>query len=374
MKIYCLLLLSTSFFCLASCSLKDKNKASTMEKEPVVHVDSLKLLFVGDVMCHSAQLDGALLDGKDVEYDFQPTFQHVRDYISSADLALANLELTFGGKPYRGYPSFSSPPQLADALEDCGFDVLFLANNHILDRGRKGLEGTIKLLDEKGFYHTGAFADGETRKKNYPLVVDVKGFRVAFLNYTYDTNGLVQSKPNIVNYLDTLQIKKDFKRTKEIGPDYIIAYLHWGEEYQTAESSRQRLLAKFFAENGADCIIGSHPHVVQPFGEIETSEGKTVPVMYSLGNFISNQREKYRDGGISLELLLTKEKGVITLSSVHYEPLWVKRVEEGDRFLYRIIPVNDYKSNKAKYELSKKQQSRIKQFESEIHALLTFSN
>lgn len=369
MKSCYVFLLTITFLCLTACLQKNRGNVPSTKEEPVAHVDSLHLLFVGDIMVHDAQLDGAWLDGGDTEYDFRPVFQYIKDYISSADLAMGNLELTFGGKPYRGYPSFSSPPQLADALKECGFDILSLANNHILDRGKRGLEGTIALLNEKGFYHTGAFASGESREKDYPLIIEKKGFKIAFLSYTYDTNGLIQSKPNVVNYIDTLQIRKDIESAKEKKPDYIIAYMHWGEEYQATESSLQRVLANFLAEAGADCIIGSHPHVVQPFGKVQTSRGKTVPVMYSLGNFISNQQERHRDGGISLDLLLTKTDSATTLDTVSYEPLWVKRVEKGSRFLFRIIPVNDYKHNRTKYELTKKQQSRIKQFESDLKSL-----
>lgn len=359
----------STLFLFISCSNKGKKEVAVTE-EVAVKTDSLKLIFVGDVMVHDAQIDGALLDGDDTKYNFHPVFQYITDYISSADLALANLEVTFGGKPYRGYPAFSAPPQLADALKTCGFDILFLANNHILDRGKKGLEGTIQLIKETGLHPTGAFIDAESRKKHYPLILKKNNFTIAFLNYTYDTNGLVQSKPNIINYLDTALIKKDLDRAVSMKPDYIIAYIHWGEEYEIKESILQRRMAEILAENGTDCIIGSHPHVVQPFSYIVTQAGKKVPVMYSLGNFISNQRERHTDGGIALELLLTKSEEKTSLSSTHYEPLWVNRIEKEKRFTYRVIPVNDYKRNKTKYQLTKQQQADIKQFEADVKKIV----
>lgn len=353
-----------------SCTMKDR-EAKQAEVEVTVETDSLRLIFAGDVMVHDAQLGGALLDGGDTTYNFRPPFQYIKKYISSADLALANLELTLGGKPYRGYPTFSSPPELLDALKECGFDVFFLANNHILDRGRNGLEETITRLSEAGVYQTGAFVDSQTRRATYPLIIEKGNFKLAFLNYTYDTNGLVISKPNIVNYIDTLLVRRDLAKAKEANPDFIITYMHWGEEYMRQENSQQRFLARFLAEHGTDLIIGSHPHVVQPFDRIITQRGDTVPVIYSLGNFISNQRDRYCDGGITFDVLLTKSEGKTALASMKYKPMWVNRIARGNRFIYRIIPANDYPRNKSVYKLDKQEQAQIKQFHTDTRKHLS---
>ncbi len=351
---------------------KQKQKTETGEDITSVHIptDSLKLIFFGDIMMHTAQIDGALLDGGDTLYNFDPPFQYIREYISTADLALANLELTLGGKPYQGYPVFSSPPELIEALKTSGFDVMFLANNHILDRGKKGFEQTLRVLSEGGLKYSGAFIDAQERRQDYPLLFETKTFRIAFLNYTYDTNGIVVSKPNIINYIDTMLLRKDMERAKALHPDFIITYIHWGKEYMRTPSSQQRFLAELIAEHGSDLIVGSHPHVIQPFDRIATKRGVTVPVIYSLGNLISNQRERYRDGGIAFEILLTKQNDSIQIASLAYEPLWVNREEKGKRFVYRIIPVNDYLRHKSKYKLDKKQATTIQQFHTDTHKLL----
>lgn len=356
------ILLTLLFFHYTSCSLKDKKEVTVAIEEPTPAIDSLRLVFVGDAMVHSTQYNSALFEGGGQEYDFYPPFQYIKAYISAADLAFANLETALGGKPYSGYPMFSSPQQIVNALKLCGFNVLFMANNHILDRGKYGLENTIQVAKEEGFYHTGAFVNEESKDKNHPLILEKNNFRIAILNYTYGTNGLVQTKPNIVNYIDTVQIKEDLRKAKAKKPDYIITVLHWGEEYQRKENSHQRLLAKTIAGYGTDMIVGSHPHVIQPIKNVITQQGDTVPVIYSLGNFISNQQKRYTDGGIALDVLLTKKEDKTTLVSIDYEPLWVNRTTKTGRYIYRIIPVNDYLKNKDKYELTETEAARINQF------------
>ncbi len=362
----CFILLIIS---LLSCTER-KNTNELPVTEKVIKRDSLKLLFVGDIMTHDAQINGALVDGKDTCYNFLPPFQYIKDYISSADIAFGNLETTLGGKPYRGYPMFSSPPELIEAVKENGFDVLFIANNHILDRRKKGLESTIDLLDKYGFYHTGAFKDTLSREKNYPLMIEKNNIKLALLNYTYDTNGLLPSVPNIVNYIDTAQIKEDLTKAKSFQPDYIIAYMHWGEEYQLKENKEQQKLAHFLAEHGTNLIIGTHPHVVQGYSNINTSLGDSIPIIYSLGNFISNQRDRYKDGGIAFEINLTKEDSTISIKSLHYEPIWVDRSVKNNRFIYRIIPVNDYIKNIDKYELTDMNLKAMEQFLSDTKTKL----
>jgi len=238
---------------------------------------------------------------------------------------------------------------LAYALQDAGFDLLFTANNHILDRGRKGMERTLDVLDSIGMLHTGAFRDSVEWKAQYPLIVEKNNFRLAFLNYTYGTNGIEVEKPNVVNLIDTLRMAADIAKAHEMKPDYIITYLHWGEEYKTKENATQRKLAAFLARNGCNLVVGAHPHVVQPFAKIAVNHGDSVPVAYSLGNFVSNQRDRYRDGGITLEITLTKTDSIVTLQHKGYEPFWVHRYPERGGSLYRIIPVNNYIEKPERY-------------------------
>ena len=317
-------------------------------KDDISLTENIRLIFAGDVMGHETQLKGAWRDGGDSCYNFAPTFQWVKDYISSADFAIANFEVTLAGEPYTGYPTFSSPVSLAVDLQDAGFNIFLTANNHILDRGVRGLEQTLNTLENLGIAHTGSFKDSLHWMTDYPLIMEKKGFRLAFLNYTYNTNMSRAKPPIIVNYIDTVRIAVDIKKALELKADYIIACVHWGEEYKNDENKEQRQIADFLARNGCNLIVGAHPHVVQPIKIIESSFD-SVLVAYSLGNFISNQRWRYSDGGIMLEVNLTKTDGIVSLNSYRYEPFWVRRYPEKGVQLYRIIPVIDYLSNPDRY-------------------------
>ena len=307
--------------------------------------DSIRLIFAGDAMGHSPQIKGAWRDGGDSCYNYIPNFQYVKDYISSADIAVANLEVTLAGKPYTGYPEFSSPVSLAVALKDAGFDLLLLANNHILDRGIQGLERTVNVLDSLEITHTGSFIDSIQWKNNYPLIMEKNGFRIAFLNYTYNTNITKAKSSIIVNYIDTIQIAADLAKANEMNADYIIALVHWGEEYKNVENQKQCQIADFLAQHGCNLVVGAHPHVVQPIKKMAGNESDSVLVAYSLGNFISNQRWRYSDGGIMLEVTLIKTDSIVKIDNYHYEPVWVYRYLQKGVQLYRLIPVNDYLSN-----------------------------
>lgn len=339
-------------------------------EEVVVVPDTLRLLFAGDVMVHSMQYDAAWNEGGDSTYNFNPPFTYIRELISSADLSLANLEVALGGKPYSGYPLFSSPPEIVDALKEAGFDILFTANNHAADKGQKGIEGTIDRIKETGLLYTGSFTDSTDRAENYPLLVERNHIRLAFLNYTYGTNGMPVRKPHIVNLTDTLQIRADLEKARRLQPDYIITCMHWGYEYHEKEHIEQRHLARFLSESGTDLIIGSHPHVVQPYDEIVNPGGDTVPVIYSLGNFISNQQWRRADGGILFEVVLVKNEGHTARISSAYEPFWVNRTEDADRTTYRLIPVNDYRRNPARYDLNEEQTAKIMRFHDDTQATL----
>ena len=278
-----------------------------------IRTDTLRLLFAGDVMGHAPQISSAQLI-KDKKYDYEPCFEYVRPIVSNADLAIANLELTLPGKPpYTGYPMFRSPDALAEALKNAGFDVLVTANNHSNDARGAGVISTIRTLDRLKLSHTGTFADARERDAEYPLMLSKNGFRLALLNYTYGTNGVPTDSPTIVNLIDKTIIAADLEKAKSLKPHYIIAFMHWGLEYQLTENAEQRALAAFLARNGADLIIGSHPHVVQPVRQEQTTTpeepDKNVVVVYSLGNYISNQLKPHTDGGIMFEVELLKKEG-----------------------------------------------------------------
>lgn len=265
--------------------------------------ERITLLFVGDLMQHQAQIDAARQP--DGSYDYTPCFASVKELIKGADIAIGNLEVTLGGTPYRGYPAFSAPDEYLLALRDAGFDLLLTANNHCLDRGKKGLERTIRLLDSLQIAHAGTYRDERERQEGYPLLVRAKGFRIVFLNYTYGTNGIRVSPPNIVNYIDKEVILEDLRRSRACRPDAIIACMHWGEEYQSLPNREQKELAEWLLQQGVTHIIGSHPHVIQPMELRKRGMEKQV-VVYSLGNFISNMSAPRTDGGLVFTLQLEK--------------------------------------------------------------------
>ncbi len=278
--------------------------------KPAASQQKLRLIFAGDVMGHAPQIKSAAT-GKG-EYDYRPCFKFIKPLIEQADLAVANLELTLPGKPpYTGYPMFRSPDALGEALVDAGFDLLVTSNNHSNDARGTGVIKTIETLDKLGFEHTGTFKNAAERATTYPLILTKDGFRLAFLNYTYGTNGMPTDPPTIVNLIDTAQIKIDLAEARARKPDYIFVVMHWGLEYQLKENDEQQKLARLLVRNGADMVIGAHPHVVQPIKK-ETviglnGEKREALVVYSLGNFISNQKQPHTDGGILFQVDLAKK-------------------------------------------------------------------
>lgn len=265
--------------------------------------ERITLLFVGDLMQHQAQIDAARTpDGR---YDYQSCFALVKEQIASADLAIGNLEVTLGGKPYNGYPAFSAPNEYLQAIKDAGFDILMTANNHCLDRGKKGLERTIMMLDSLQIPYAGTYKNEAERKRRYPLLINKKGFRIALLNYTYGTNGIQVTAPHIVNYIDKDIIRKDILNAQACRPDVLIAFMHWGDEYQSLPNRNQKELADWLLQQGVTHVIGAHPHVIQPM-ELRTNGNQQHVVVYSLGNFISNMQAINTDGGLIFTMQLEK--------------------------------------------------------------------
>lgn len=328
-------------------------------QDPNPSESTLSIIFAGDIMGHSPQFKAAY-NPQTKTYEYDICFKHVKKYISSADLALANLETPIAGAPYTGYPTFSNPDELLDALKNAGYDILQTANNHVLDKGKKGLERTIEELEKRNFLYLGSYYDQNHRDSVYPLIIEKKGLKIALFSYTYDTNGIPASYPNIVNLIDTAQIKKDIQKADETGVDLKIMSIHWGEEYQLKANKAQKELAVFLVNQGIDAIIGSHPHVVQNFESIEKSENKHVPVYYSLGNSISNQRKPHTDGGIMVKLLIDVNKKEIRDHS--YLPVYVHKGKLNGTYQYHLIPTMDYIRQFPRIELSKKDSTDLMYF------------
>lgn len=330
----------------------------------------LSLLFVGDIMQHDSNIAGAW-DAENKRYNYEPCFQFLKPIVSRADVAIGNLELTLAGTPYKGYPQFSAPDELAYRLKDTGFDVLVTANNHCVDRGRRGLERTISILDTVSILHTGTFRDSTERKKNNPLIIEQNGFRLSLLNYTYGTNGLPVKSPNIVNLIDTVVLKRDLKEAKSQNTDAVMVFFHWGNEYQNLPNEWQKKLTKICFRNGAKLVIGSHPHVLQP---IEWHKEEDQLIAYSLGNFISGQRPRYRDGGMLLWVELKKSKkdsiSSTYIDKAEYQLEWMYKTPESKFFS---LPVENFEADST---FIKEQDSRkaFELFISDSRALLSKYN
>ena len=298
----------------------------------------LSLLFIGDIMQHDTQI-AAAFDASTGKHDYTECFQNVKPVFESADMTIGNLELALGGPPYKGYPAFSAPDELVETLIWSGVDVLVTANNHCLDRGRKGLQRTVAVLDTFGIPHTGTFVDSTHRANTYPLLIEKNGFKISLLNYTYGTNGIAVTKPNIVNYIDTVQIASDIVKAKEQQPDFIITFFHWGDEYQRLPNKAQKKVADFCFKRGVKLVIGAHPHVVQP---MEWRKDTDQLVVYSLGNFVSGQTSRYKNGGAMLFVELQKNDSLTTINKAEYDLQYVYRDASRD---YRIIPVRHFESD-----------------------------
>ena len=283
-----------------------------------------ELLFIGDAMQHSKQVQTA--QRADGTYDYSECFALLKPDIEAADYAVANLEVSLGGAPYSGYPCFSAPDEYAQQLKNDGFDLLLTANNHCLDRRDKGVRRTIETLDKMGISHIGTYVNRAARNKQLPFIVDINGIKVAILVYTYGTNGIPIQGDVVVDFIDQQLIAADIAKAREKGAHAICVNLHWGIEYQLKPVAAQRTLADWLAIQGVDLIIGGHPHVVEPM-EVRYSEehDKNVLLVYSMGNFISNQSDIDTRGGAMVKVSLKMMNGHAVIVEPRYKLFFVQK-------------------------------------------------
>lgn len=363
--------------------------------EPVVQPNIVSTLAVcGDAMSHMPQTRDAY-DSQAGAYDYKPMIRFAKSWIEQADYAVVNLETTFAGGPdYSGFPAFNTPDALGDALKDAGFDLVSTANNHCLDRGYDGMVRTLDVLDNLGLAHVGTYRSAEERAaQNGVHIADVGGIKVAFLSYTYGTNGIPVSKshPDTVNILhtdymsdaqvlDTARIADDLTAAEALSPDLIAVIVHWGVEYQTTQNEHQEEIADFLFDHGADVILGSHPHVLQPMETrtLTDRDGTTHTgfVCWSLGNFISSQNDEYTDTTVVLNLELTKNPntGVTDVTKVGYVPLYMLDREQevgGERFtlLDAHRGIEEYASGDSSY-ISASTEKKLQKCVSDCHKIL----
>lgn len=301
------------------------------------HEQTAEIIFAGDAMQHKQQLEAALKP--DGTYDYSGYFSAVAPYISSADYAVVNLETPLGGAPYSGYPMFCAPDVYLDALRDAGFDLILGANNHTLDRRDKGIRRTIDTIESRGLPYVGIYRNPHERDSIMPRIADINGFKVAFLNYTYGTNGMVRTTDVGLDYIDRSLIASDVKKSRDAGAEIIAACIHWGDEYKLLPNAWQKDLAKYLKSQGIDLIIGGHPHVIQPMemfqSEITDRQGLLV---YSLGNFISAMKTPDTRGGAMVKVTLARDStGHARVDNATYSLVFVQP-PIGTKDNFRLFP------------------------------------
>jgi capsule synthesis protein PGA_cap len=286
------------------------------------HVVQLVVSASGDLLIHTQIFQRALADGGGRRYNFAPMLARIRPYIRGADLALCQVETPMSAAPFTGYPVFSTPPALATAIRQTGWEACSTAGTHTLDQGQRGVAGTIRALNRAGVAHTGSFTSAAAQ--NTPLIMTIKGVRVAFLAYTAITNGIPSPHPWSVNRASAGRILTDARRARRDGAQVVIVNLHWGDEYIAGPSSFQLQLARRLTRSPAiTAIVGQHVHVVQP---IRFIHGKAV--VFGEGNLIADQigpccPAASEDGMIVLLTIRVDSRGA-RVTVVHYLPIWVR--------------------------------------------------
>ncbi|MCQ4725139.1 CapA family protein [Anaerotignum faecicola] len=338
----------------------------------------VKLTFIGDIMCHSWQYNEAY-NSETGEYDFNHNYQDVKKYFDNADLVIGNFETVLAGEGaggYSDYPIFNSPDSFAEAMKNAGIDIVTTANNHCMDKRAAGLLRTIDVLDSLGIEHIGTYKSAEDRENI--LIKDVNGIKIAFLSYTYGTNGIPAPEGYLVNMLDENLIKNDISRAKAEGADFIVVLPHMGVEYETYTRDAYKEWADKMFEAGADIVVASHPHVLQPmeFKEVDNGDGTTRDcfVIYSMGNFISSQTTPPRNAGIILNINIKKEGEMRPeISQVSFVPIWTqfRNVNEQDHFIVRsVYEMLSLPDNVLRETVRKKDIDRLWQIHSETTSLL----
>lgn len=334
----------------------------------------LRITAVGDIMFHMPQITYAATgDG----YDFSDSFALIAPYVQRADFSIGNFETTSNPEyDYSGYPQFNVPAQALDAIKAAGFDALSTANNHCLDTYESGIRSTLQAIRERDMLAFGTREEAGERV----LLTEINGISIALLSYTYGFNGLEytltdEQYTDLVNPLDAEDIRADITRAKEMGAELVIVYPHWGVEYSRSPSEDQQILAHNMVNWGADLVLGSHPHVVQPQEWIDREDGSRAYIIYSMANFISGQRLEYNEDihveqSVLLDIEVSRnEKDIIDVESVDTIPLWVDRTDSG---LFRTVAtqdgLNDYAHLFADWKID-----RIRQAEQDTTDILTLA-
>lgn len=341
----------------------------TTEEDPVPYIVSTATVgSAGDILIHKPILDGANEGGG--VYSFDRLFTYVSETAQSYDYFVLNLETTLAGnegRNYSTYPCFNSPDSLLDSLALIGTDCLLTANNHSYDTGEFGFLRTVETVEAAGFDHTGTYTSPD--EKRY-IIEDVNGISFGFICYAYETpynsttvkalNGIpmnTKTSPLInsfdYDHLDTFyeDIEAQLQNMRSDGAEVLTVYMHWGDEYKTSPNSWQKKMAQRLCDMGVDVIVGGHPHVVEPVELLTSTDGESKTVcIYSVGNFVSNQRRnvmgKYNSGhtedGAIFEMTFSKySDGTVYFEGVDVTPTWVHLYTEKGKQVHSVVPLSD---------------------------------
>ncbi len=339
-------------------------------EEPETVTQEISIAAVGDILVHSSVYEDARTESG---YDFMPMFENVKPFLDDTTITIANQETMIGGTDLglSTYPRFNSPYEVGDALKGIGVDVVSIANNHTLDRGEQAVQNAISHWEKIDMMYTGAYKD-DLDRQNIRVMETEEGIDVAFLSFTYGTNGIPvpEGKDYLVNLIDQEKIVADIEAAKKLS-DVVILSLHFGTEYQRMPNQEQIDLVQLAADHGVTAVIGHHPHVLQPVDWVEGKNGNKTFVSYSLGNFISAQDEFYRQiGGVvqfDIEVTTTGEEKTVEVQDPKFLPTYVKYQNWSN---YQVLPM--YQLTDEDLPNAAEHYEEIKQHMSQLVPELTF--
>ena len=372
--VYLLGVLSISgiiFSCIYFLTASDR-EGGTSKKDSDSSVRTARVVANGDILIHDALYYTAKKD--DGSYDFNPFFEYVKPWIEGADLAIGDFEGTISDRsPLGGYPLFNAPVQIADTMKDVGYDVVDLAHNHILDTGLYGLKYTDKVFKDRGLDTVGVHAD-KKRSEDKILIKEVNGIKIAILAYAYGYNGMdanltAEDRTNHLSDLDEEKMKEEIQRAEKEA-DVTVVMPQMGVEYKLEPTEEQKALYHKMIEWGADVVFGGHPHVIEPAETVE-KDGDKKFIIYSMGNFVSNQRmermeNKWPERGLLMDVTFEKANDKTTVKTVKAHPTLVysklngRNINGAPLYDYKIMVLEDFiNGGKLRDQLDDKMKEKV---------------
>jgi poly-gamma-glutamate synthesis protein (capsule biosynthesis protein) len=318
-----------------------------INEKPVVKIenpfvpDEVSLVMVGDNLLHTPLIKNA--EQEDGTLNFDNLYEEMVPYFQEADISVIVQETVLGGKElgYSGYPMFNSPQEVGDSLVRAGFDVVLHSTNHTLDKGAKGVENTLEFW--KKYSEVTVLGINESiEKQNSITYLEKNNIKFALLNYSDSTNGIPKpyGKEYLVDTVNEEKIKNDLTIAEQ-NAEFTIVFMHWGTEYSLKETEFQTNLATMMCENGADLILGSHPHVLEPVKWVEAENGNKALVYYSLGNYVSRQKEANNLLGGMARLKISRNKDdSLSIKEASLMPIVTHYNTDSRGF--RVYPLKDY--------------------------------